>query len=541
MIQILEKGDKKYLARIVAEALPLELKMQAYSIQELSKLHEDFGSLLFQFEKAMNELLDSRKSSFNTLVQYAVKVNTCRCNLDKLIQTENISSFLKIFSPYCHFLNCHLLLVLVQHFLQENQLLDKLQAYVQKIEHFKNNTEIKHLYKTLTPFTTKSPKEVPVTMVFEKVWERQKLQIADALLKIIFQFNDKDIPKLYSILPGSIIMVFLVHQCIISSLIEHSEHKIQFMKLTGIISLQIGSNYIVHGEDTNGYDFEKGLIMATEVGNYQAVQFLLQHVHVDVNTQTVPDEELIVKLNEDGTFSEKEKKKVYTKRDPGTTALMIACCNGNADIVQILIENNANRNLQTTSGWTALMYSCKLNRVKIMNLLSKPKAGFTELTKVNNSCNIFPLLHENIQQQIYYLIRFGMDVLIPQKTKVIIDDNMISSTMWITSKPTVWELDLWLTNINYWQSFAINLPQIRRFDIETVEQNNPYNINKQKQAIFEKWLQVYPNASWEIVILALEKINHSDLAQKIQHVQAQNVSHSLYILKLPSSNFIIKM
>ena len=104
---------------------------------------------------------------------------------------------------------------------------------------------------------------------------------------------------MFRVIPGSLTTVLLVPQHISQSLIEHSKHKIQFMRLTGIIILQIGDTYILQDEENDNYTFEQALIEATEAGDYEAVQFLKQQVCVDVNTQTEPDKESIVKIKEE--------------------------------------------------------------------------------------------------------------------------------------------------------------------------------------------------------------------------------------------------
>ena len=89
------------------------------------------------------------------------------------------------------------------------------------------------------------------------------------------------------------------------------------------------------------------------------------------------------------------------------------------------------------------------------------------------------------------------------------------------SRPTVQELDQQLKDLVNWERLAIHLPQITTSDIEIIKQNKPFDVNAQKQALFDKWLRSYPNASWDAVVLALEAIDENTLAQTIQHHQQQ--------------------
>ena len=92
------------------------------------------------------------------------------------------------------------------------------------------------------------------------------------------------------------------------------------------------------------------------------------------------------------------------------------------------------------------------------------------------------------------------------------------------SRPTVQELDQQLKDIVNWEGLAIHLPKITQTDIEIIKRDNPFNVISQKQALFDKWLRSYPNASWDAVVLALEVIDESALAKKIQNQKQHRVS-----------------
>ena len=366
------RSGENELAQQVSDTLQCDVTVQEDIVLELSELHSTFSSLSFRFKKAIKILVQSGEV---TLADVVLRTQG-ECYLDELTHVKTIDYFIQIISPHYHFLNCHLLLVLVDEFFNPSEILDNLQTHVDNIKVFKSNTKIKYLHKTLASFTTKSPQEVPVTIGVQNTWEEHELKLVETLLKTLFRLKDKDIPKLFRVIPGSLTIVLLVPQHISLSLIEQSKHKIQFMRLTGIISLQIGDTYILQDEENDNYTFEQALIEATEAGNYEAVQFLLQQVCVDVNTQTESDKESIVKIKEEADlyYTNENQKITRFKQDAGTTALMIACCHGNTGIVQLLIKSNANLNLQTNIGWTGLMYATLLGKNEILNLLLQHKA-----------------------------------------------------------------------------------------------------------------------------------------------------------------------
>ena len=253
---------------------------------------------------------------------------------NEISHVENLTSCLDIISSHNDFLNCHLLVVLAEEFLNPSELLDNLQRHEEDIEQFLSNTKIKSLHKSLTPFVNKSSQEDPVTLSVVNSYGKYKMSLVNDLLRILFGLEHEDIPKFFRVIPGSLTIVLLVLHHISLSLIEHSKHKIQFMRLTGIISLQIGDTYILQDEENDNYTFEQALIEATEAGNYEAVQFYYKQVCVDVNTQTEPDKESIAKIKEEADKIYKDENDNLTfQKDAGTTALMMACCHGNTGIL----------------------------------------------------------------------------------------------------------------------------------------------------------------------------------------------------------------
>ena len=60
--------------------------------------------------------------------------------------------------------------------------------------------------------------------------------------------------------------------------------------------------------------------------------------------------------------------------DAGTTALMVACCNNDTQMVQLLLDSRADPNLKSNTGWTALIYSALFGNPKTVQLFLNYKA-----------------------------------------------------------------------------------------------------------------------------------------------------------------------
>ena len=83
-------------------------------------------------------------------------------------------------------------------------------------------------------------------------------------------------------------------------------------------------------------------------------------------------------------------------------------------------------------------------------------------------------------------------------------------------KPTLRLLDTQLNTLVQWERFGLHLPGITETDLQKIQSNNPMNVVRQKLALFGTWLRRYPSASWDDVVLALEKVGEIYLAEQIK-------------------------
>ena len=83
------------------------------------------------------------------------------------------------------------------------------------------------------------------------------------------------------------------------------------------------------------------------------------------------------------------------------------------------------------------------------------------------------------------------------------------------SKPTVGELVEHLRELVHWEQVAIHLPGIDSSDIEKIKKDNSQT-EDQKQVLYDKWLRVHLDASWENVILALQRARENALAASLR-------------------------
>ena len=67
-----------------------------------------------------------------------------------------------------------------------------------------------------------------------------------------------------------------------------------------------------------------------------------------------------------------------------------------------------------------------------------------------------------------------------------------------------------------WEEFALHLPSIRQSDVNDINTKAHDDLNDQKNIVIKKWLEKYPDGSWEQVVLALEKSDQIVIADDLQ-------------------------
>ena len=82
-------------------------------------------------------------------------------------------------------------------------------------------------------------------------------------------------------------------------------------------------------------------------------------------------------------------------------------------------------------------------------------------------------------------------------------------------KLTESDLDRHLKDLVNWERFALHLPKMRQSDISLIKKNET-DVALQRLALYEKWLKVYPDASWKDVIQALEIIEENAIASDLK-------------------------
>ena len=95
----------------------------------------------------------------------------------------------------------------------------------------------------------------------------------------------------------------------------------------------------------------------------------------------------------------------------------------------------------------------------------------------------------------------------------------------IDDRPDISFLTQWLEPLLEWKPFGIGLPKITYSDISRIEAEK-VTIEDRKLALYSKWLDVAPKATWSDVINALSRSRENKLAQEIKENLQRNAPTS---------------
>ena len=89
-----------------------------------------------------------------------------------------------------------------------------------------------------------------------------------------------------------------------------------------------------------------------------------------------------------------------------------------------------------------------------------------------------------------------------------------SCNMSLSSKPEFNKLTECLDPLIGWEKFGTYLPGIKSEHLQQIQEDHQ-GIDRQKRALYNKWLAIYPEASWQDVINALKTAQENTLAAEI--------------------------
>ena len=260
-----------------------------------------------------------------------------------LNEVSSVDGFFEIIDQHNDFLDCEFLEMVAEKCLATDNLLTQLYEYMRSIRKFKSATQIKNLKDNLRHITTThnitDDANLIVTVKLQDEWGEITLDLVEKLIKNLLH---KHYAKLVDVQFGSVCVILLIPTNESQSLINSSSRRLEFMRLTGVINLQIGTTVVLQESENENFSFDSVLLESSQCGNNEAVQFLL---------------DLGVNIN-------------YSNNE-GKTALMLACEAGHEEVVQTLVLAGADIYHQDNTGCMAIQFANENGDQQIVELLEK--------------------------------------------------------------------------------------------------------------------------------------------------------------------------
>ena len=280
VILALEKVGEIYLAEqiktkytcedrpAIGQEVYASLSSEDVVFRELSDLHNTFTKLARDFRNGINKLVEP--PNVHVLQEIITFIKDLQLyEIEGLNKVKTINAFIDNIRDHYNFLNCGLLDLIVEEYLK--YLLPRTKAYIERVKEFKRSTPIQSLKYKLQPFVNElntSRKYVIVIVKLQQIWENiDMLHLEKLVISLFPGYN----PKWFTVRPGSICCIFLVPKSKAKSYISSSSEKLQFMRLTGIFGLQIGTTHVIRDDENESFTFDSRMPMLSSGAGHKNV------------------------------------------------------------------------------------------------------------------------------------------------------------------------------------------------------------------------------------------------------------------------------
>ena len=288
-------GEKRIASELEMKLLPVESQAGKAVTVEMEKSEEivaeltELNSSFIRLAADIKHTVETRVKNGELCLDYLVSCSTEDViNIPQLDSVQTVSEYLKVIKPHYNFLNCYLLVPFLVSLLSPSSVDQRALEYRTELDKFMRSTKIAHLRNTLQQYTLTHSSEthVKVFIRLENAWEEHDLKLVEVLIKTVVNLQPYQF-QWFQVLPGSLLVNILLSKHMMMLAIVNSVNKLQFMRLLGVISLQVGSIVVLQEEETGSFTFNECLIEATVEDNTEVVEFVLQHISdIDVNIQS---------------------------------------------------------------------------------------------------------------------------------------------------------------------------------------------------------------------------------------------------------------
>lgn len=347
--------------------------------EELLNLHSKFPDLMADVIEEFERLHNDGSIKLSKFARYAQE---CLHNEVTLTASKDVGSLFDQMHPYYDFLDCDIINELVKRFLKEERLVSLVQHHVDAAQEFSTSTRIEKLMENLSQVVDKVPTKEnkllsPINVKITSPWKGRPIRCLYVLIKFLISRSHPSLSIFkhnVSIKCGSLSIDFFILSSSVEATVQRALESLHVMKYIGIFFLSIGETTVLQDEENVDFSFDQLLFEASEQGEAEAVEFLLD-VKADANYETDGSKTTSLMISSEAGHSKIVEMLLQNGADSnmqnehGWTALIGASKHGHKEVADLLLQNNADPNLRMVGGWTALMDACDNGHYEIAKQL----------------------------------------------------------------------------------------------------------------------------------------------------------------------------
>ena len=243
-------------------------------VSKLEHLNKSFGNLVTDFRTEIDKLVETDNTALRKIARRIEAEKYC--NIKVLTDVKSPDELFNRIGQHYNFLDIDLLETIAQY-LKCEDFCARIERHNESVDEFKSTAPVESLRNSIIPYVSMSNSSDPRNIVIiklQKPWRKRSIKLVERLTESLFPGNSHTF-EWFRVMIGSVYVMFLVPEEKTKSLVATSRQTLQYMRLMGVISLQIGSTRVLNEDENKSFSFDSALLEASQLGNNEAIQFLV--------------------------------------------------------------------------------------------------------------------------------------------------------------------------------------------------------------------------------------------------------------------------
>ena len=390
----------------------VEVKKEVIVEYTTKELTDEFSGLMEMIKMALAGVLEKRPPQLQAVLKFVEETASGLVHMVHPLPATSIDGILPRLDPCYDFLDCDVILALLEKFITPQHTTLPLLKYIEKAKRFRSTATVELLMEIQSPVVPQAATRLPKIVVkLEEKWKGMPINNLYILMRQLLPdtVKKRSLIKHAIFSPDSTIIEYVVTKDQVAAITQHVAERLELFKLIGVCHLYIGDCPAMYEDENPDFSLESSLLAISKADVNELVLLLLD-LGANVNCHDEKGMTPLMYASASGhvnilctlLFSEAEVDLHID--DDGITALMVAAINGNVgcithlleagsvidqqfgshgwaplaiaagrghyDAVDALLEKGADPNLQNKfNGWTALMFASQEGHLKIAGLL----------------------------------------------------------------------------------------------------------------------------------------------------------------------------